>query len=559
MSTSLSPNSHFLQQHLPPTFPLSTSTQPSPEAEIADALALPAPPFHAAQVILTPTTREWRELKEIGRLEGDNVPDSDSDSGSPSPTSPGSGKKATVDGIDYFNTAHKDRLREEPITPDRPVFEPLITAPSPLPPQTKESEVDVAGTQLPSVVLQDIHGNAVDEDPTLSLNPSLGFASIGRRDSLRLKTRSTPPKAPKTKTKRELERERLFKMVDQEIAETGDTLDRSHTSWNVRGVGSGSGLDSRTGGQGLHSPDIPPIEPEKKWVEEEPVKVESPTTTPEKSERSRSPEPASERSPSHSPEVPRTLPSASIISATPVRPSPLQTTSILSTAESDESIGSDLYDLTSQNEGPKSPPPETQVERYEAIRHYARQLSTRKSLGSGPSRPPSRAPSRRGSDEADTVASPRSPRRRDTLRVSLVAGRVVKPAEFPAIQPLTPTPGSNILSPKATLLQSFSPFQRSSPPTTRPPLLRGVSGSGSYAGSYASSIVAPSECATPTNEPAAGGVGGHGIDDYVILKEAGKGAYGLVMRAKVKGAKGEPVGVSTVASVAACRDSGDEC
>jgi hypothetical protein len=31
----------------------------------------------------------------------------------------------------------------------------------------------------------------------------------------------------------------------------------------------------------------------------------------------------------------------------------------------------------------------------------------------------------------------------------------------------------------------------------------------------------------------------------VILKEAGKGAYGLVMRAKVKGPKGEPVGVSS--------------
>jgi serine/threonine protein kinase len=41
-------------------------------------------------------------------------------------------------------------------------------------------------------------------------------------------------------------------------------------------------------------------------------------------------------------------------------------------------------------------------------------------------------------------------------------------------------------------------------------------------------------------------MGGRGIDDYVILKEAGKGAYGLVMRAKVKGPKGEPVGEEVI-------------
>jgi len=61
--------------------------------------------------------------------------------------------------------------------------------------------------------------------------------------------------------------------------------------------------------------------------------------------------------------------------------------------------------------------------------------------------------------------------------------------------------------------------------------------------SLAPSIGAPSEPTTPTSETA-GGVGGRGIDDYVILKEAGKGAYGLVMRAKVKGPRGDPVGVS---------------
>ena len=63
--------------------------------------------------------------------------------------------------------------------------------------------------------------------------------------------------------------------------------------------------------------------------------------------------------------------------------------------------------------------------------------------------------------------------------------------------------------------------------------------------SLAPSTGVPSECGTPNSETAAG-MGGHGISDYVILKEAGKGAYGLVMRAKVKGPRGEPIGVSVI-------------
>ncbi len=39
---------------------------------------------------------------------------------------------------------------------------------------------------------------------------------------------------------------------------------------------------------------------------------------------------------------------------------------------------------------------------------------------------------------------------------------------------------------------------------------------------------------------------GGGIDEYVILSDAGKGAYGLVVRAKIKDPSGEPVGVSSV-------------
>jgi hypothetical protein len=506
---------------------------------------LPSAPFTNAQVILTPTTQEWRELKEIGRLEGEPMPDTDSDSASP--TSPGSGKKPAASG-DYFSNARRD-MPDEPVTPGRPVFQPVVTAPSPLPPNDSEDGT----SEVPAVVLQDMDGNSIDEDAALSLDPNLGFTSFGRHDSLRLKSRPSS-KTPKKKTKRELQREQLFRMVDQEIAETEPEPEPGHRTWNIRGVGSGGGLDSRMSRDGSSLSNAgATTDPEKKW-EEPPAEPGSPKTTPPKSERS--PQPESERSPSRSPEAARTLPTASSStdSAARPRPSPLHTTSIFgepATASASSGSGGSEIDLASQpDEALKSPPPETQNERYDAIRHYARQLSTRKSLGSGPSRPPSRAQSRRGSYEAEAT-TPRSPRRRDTLRVSLVAGRVVKPAEFPGISPLTPSNPAAVMSPKTTLLQSFSPFRRASPVGSRPPLSTqgssfSVNNSFSGAGSYASSILAPSQPPTPANEPGEGGVGGHGIEDYIILKEAGKGAYGLVMRAKVKGAKGEPIGVSRV-------------
>ncbi|CAK9784352.1 kinase-like protein [Cutaneotrichosporon oleaginosum] len=545
LSTSLSPNSRFLQQHLPPTFPLSNSPQPSPDAaDAADPLALPMPQsaFTNAQVILTPTTREWRELKEIGRLEGEAVPDTDSDSASP--TSPGSGKKPAT-GNDYFSNARRD-MPDTPVTPGRPVFQPVITAASPIPPGDKGPEGGDGAGEVPAVVLQDMDGNSINEDEAISMDASLGFSSFGRSDSLRIKTRPNS-KTPKEKTKRELQREQLFKMVDQEIAEAEPEPEPGHRTWNIRGVGSGGGLDSRMSRDGSSMSDAGAIEPEKKW-EEPPVELGSLKATPTKAERS--PQSMSERSPSRSPEAARTLAAISSPkdSAARPRPSPLQATSVAGATQSgsDGSLGSDIDSAPKKVEPAlQSPPPETQVERYEAIRHYARQLSTRKSLGSGPSRPPSRAPSRRGSCEAEAT-TPRSPRRRDTLRVSLVAGRVVKPAEFPGLSPLTPSNPAGVMSAKSTL-QSFSPFRRASPTGVRPPLSTqgssfSVGGSFSGAGSYASSILAPSQPPTPANESAQNGIGGNGIDDYIILKEAGQGAYGLVMRAKVKGAKGEPIG-----------------
>lgn len=129
--------------------------------------------------------------------------------------------------------------------------------------------------------------------------------------------------------------------------------------------------------------------------------------------------------------------------------------------------------------------------------------------------------------------------------MSLVAGRVVQPFAIPPSTSLPPADRPDLKTRQSTTsLQSFSPF--------RSPALGPSKTNGAVPPSFnrldstislAPSTGAPSECATPTSETA-GGLGGRGIDDYVILKEAGKGAYGLVMRAKVKGPKGDPVGVS---------------
>jgi hypothetical protein len=123
--------------------------------------------------------------------------------------------------------------------------------------------------------------------------------------------------------------------------------------------------------------------------------------------------------------------------------------------------------------------------------------------------------------------------------VSLVAGRVVQPLSFPGLTPLTS------MSKDGSSLQSFSPFRSPGLMANKSSGLPSVPTIDSIKGalSQAPSTGVPSECVTPNSE-ATGGAGGHGIDDYVILKEAGKGAYGLVMRAKAKGRYGEPVGVS---------------
>lgn len=534
LSATLSPNSRFLQQHLPPTFPQSPgSQQVSPELE--DQLSPPAAPF--AQVILTPTTQEWRELKEKGRLEGELVEDGLSSDNDSLKRLSGATSTARSDPVDYFSV--KDGLGSQSDTPDstgtpsKPTFQPVVTAPSPLPTTGSGSaslrsrrSLEDTDDSPPRQDSEERESSIDDDSPIINVSTPGSFASFGRRDSLRVKSR---PKAdaPKAKTKRELERERLFKMVDEEIAETSSDDGVAANSWRVQEIGRGGGLDSRGSASSL--------EPDRR--------LEMIPSPPAVSESNGSDMARSVSAPGEDGPYPLIRHFSNASSTVPIRPSPLHAatftgsiaaaTSMPSTSV--PSVTTSTVQLAPPDGSPDEPvvpraPPQTEDERFEAIRNYSRSLTRSSRPGS---RAVSRAQSRRGSQEDDAQPAPRSPRRRATQRISLVAGRVVQPLTFSAITPLA---GSS----KAFSLQSFSPFHTGSPaPASKPtiPALEGVKGEVSVA----PSTVAPSECGTPENEKA-GGVGGHGIDDYVIQAEAGKGAYGLVMRARVKGANGQPVG-----------------
>jgi len=165
------------------------------------------------------------------------------------------------------------------------------------------------------------------------------------------------------------------------------------------------------------------------------------------------------------------------------------------------------------------------------------------------------------SDAASTSSqvapvSPITSRRRQSQRLSSLAGRSPQPFAFPAVLP--PSHPTNRKS-GSGLLSAFSPFNAtngaskkeeerpaiSRAPSTQPflsiPHYLQQSDRMDSTISIAPSTRAPSEPATPVGETA-GGMGGHGIDDYVIITEAGKGAYGLVKRARQKGWHGEPIG-----------------
>jgi hypothetical protein len=378
------------------------------------------------------------------------------------------------------------------------------------------------------VVLQDLDQNL---GSLLSLNDSPArhmhrFNSIGRRDSLRMNER--PPidfDAPRPKTKRELERERLFRMVDQEIAEDGSSGagPTSGRSWGVVEIGSGLKTSPPAHNELAHpeagSSLAPMLTPVEEVSSEPPSKSASPALS------ALSDKPASP------------APQLQVQTVSPPGPS----TKVLNDDSSNETSPIERTQAAPLHDAPR----ETESERFEAIRNYSRSVSTRRALGSrstsrAPSRAPSRGPSRRGSMTDEPPSPPRSPRRRDTNRVSLVAGRVVQPLSFPGLMPLTSLNKDAGL--KASL-QNFSPFRPKDALVAGALSVPSVADRGNV--SHAPSTTVPSECATPSSE-CAGGAGGHGIDDYVLLREAGKGAYGLVLRAKAKGANGEPVGVSRV-------------
>lgn len=542
-ASRLSPNTRFLQQHLPPTFPNSASAVHTPEHDIADPLATaPLPPQH--MVILTPTTQEWRELKEMGRLGGEQIDDShDSDSSSSSVHSP--------------STEAPQRTPTEADGPPhlRPVFSSIVIAPSPAQAQRspkpeegiKEAWVNLdKSTDLGSTANN--NGGLLtpedDDDITLAVQPTTirRFNSIGRRDSL--VDQRPAVDGPRAKTKREIERERLLRLVDEEIAGSPPSEPKGH-SWGVHEIGTGGGLsraDSRGSQRSRRSLDSPGL---------------------------------SEAPPEHSGDIEQhplsfLAPAPCFQSDTlPTKPSPLHADPVTRSAIATPSTATTPAQGTPSPAVPdESPPlsvaqPETEQDRFESIRNYSRSFSTRKSF----SRPASAAPSRRNSAE---YSPPRSPRRRerDTPRVSLVAGRIVRPLAFPPLTPMTQVSSNDSKESKegeqgeAKEPQDDTSNAPRSPPSVRQGTLSSFSAfrspaPGQHSGafplmarfdsftsnvSHASSVGAPSSAGTPHSEVV--GAGGHGIDDYVILKEAGKGAYGLVMRAKVKGSSGQPVGVS---------------
>ena len=570
MSASLSPNHLFLQQHLPPTFGFHSTDSLSPETTLSE----PAP--HHSMVILTPTTQEWRELrKENGTVGEEEIPSSDSSddelalnrstsAASDELHSSGSNLRSSIpERPALYATRSVDFLeKESQHTPDpgspvgtplrdinEPVFSSNIIAPSPGPTdavapapshlQPAESPIATRSKRRSLLDMDDVPDLAADEEgdssPSQDDAPAR-FASFGRRDSLRVVKQVNREEAPRTKSKRELERERLFRMVDEELEDTGEK-----SAYGIQEIGRGGG--------GLTSPSEPRL----------PVKVASPLPSPLPLAKQTSPPPPVRTSPTSS------IHSHKSISPTqPMRPSPLNaspfnaanglpTPTTPSPAES-PGLQSDSTDTQPQSQPqtqtqtqiqpsrPVLPAPGNTEERIDTMRDYARALQSHHSVHLEPRRDLAVAVN------ASPPRSPRSPRVRDMTRQSLVAGRIV--------HPYAPTPGTSLPPPierpgmfrQASSLQSFSPFR--SPQLSA--ASKGTPGSGGLMPQFprldstisiAPSTGVPSECGTPSSETA-GGMGGHGIHDYVILAEAGKGAYGLVMRAKVKGPRGEPIGVS---------------
>lgn len=454
--------------------------------------------------------------------------------GVPQPKRPSLQSTMSADYLQREQTHTPDPGSSPPhqyLTPSKPVFQQNVIAPSPTFPtdtQISEPEPEIDPDQP---ILFD---TARKRDPTDGDSPQR-FASIGRRESLR-----AVPKVnePKQKTKRELERERLFRSLDEELE--ADKGSGNAPFEAVQQIGSGlrlseSGriipLDGRpTDNSSMTNEEKGGMQVDSKGVGS--VGSLSLNGSPTRSNSGTSAGTGS---------------SASISPTMPFKPSPLNASPLLGhvdlgSPEPDESPEMD----PSTNKELHHPPVHTA--NLETIRDYARSLAD----------PP--APTEEVSNPLSPVMEAKTRRlthRRDTKRVSLVAGRVVQPFTVPPDTALPPPlAGSDrSISPlaKKASLNSFSPFHTPSitpsnstslsPLPTRPgfPTFDRMDSTVSIA----PSIGPPSEPGTPSSETAGGG-GGRGIDDYVIVSEAGKGAYGLVMRARVKGPGGEPEGEEVI-------------
>lgn len=372
------------------------------------------------------------------------------------------------------------------------------------PPLLEEGDLYARLLELETLRQQDVE-QAVDERPLAVETPptrSRDGGSRSRSPAPRLHhpeghgvSRSQSLREP-SRPKKEKERERLFREIGEEVQRDG--VGSSAGSWGIRQIGSGMGLN-------YIPPTPPPID---RSQSESILQPSQPSGITQRSATS----------PLLAPQPHK--PSASTLSA----PSPLHNQVVV-----------------------ESPSP----------------TAHKKSLA--PSRPRSRIHSRSpsSSQHMELEAAPLSPitsRRRQSQRLSLLAGRTPQPFAFPAALPPSGPTGSR----KPTLgLSAFSPFTPAarSPPKKRdstldeirrtvgplspiPPHLHNVGRSDSVI-SIAPSTTAPSEIGSPREETA-GGAGGKGIDDYIILEEAGKGAYGLVRRARQKGDDGEPVGEEVI-------------
>ncbi len=473
-------------------------------------------------VVLTPTTQEWRELglDHLHDLGGEGiVSESESDGGRRASEEDGRSSRGSTadrprhDSLGLVFHAQPDARSLEATEEQTAAVNDTLEPPSrdgarSAPPMLEDTDLWL---RLLSLKQEQSDGSALDttsiteksrpsSPKLLGHTPSLSESIIGTNIYTSSLSRSQSMREP-AEGKKETARERLFRMVGEEVEKDG--LDGPSGSWGVRQIGNGLGLgevpalrtdEGSTGASRSYSA---------------PAAARSPEAALETRKELHLPAPIPHR-------LGPNLPSS---------PSPL---SVLAIANSpDSSDGSSR---------PRSRKP---------TRHY------------------SRSPSISLTPESTTSSAdvePITSRRRQSQRLSLLAGRTLQPFAFPSVLP--PSAPSNYKKNPSQGLSSFSPFytpgtphdggptspMKGGPSSTLPfkmPVLLGNAGRSDSIISIAPSIAAPSECPTPRGETA-GGIGGRGIEDYIIESEAGKGAYGLVKRAHQRGPDGQSCGEEVI-------------